>query len=582
MHAFVQQPKGTKQTASTKSTIPTRYRLGQSPEVRSILHLQRTIGNQAVQRLLETNAGNNCEESNSAGSACPGRDVGRLPRPVSGVAIQTKVTANVPGDEYEQEADRVAEEVMEMPESAVRRTADGEEEESIQTKLRLREKKDEPAETEADDGGTVSADFEARLSRSKQSGSPLPNEMRRFMEKRMGHDFGTIKVHTDSHAVQMNEELGAQAFAHGKDIFFNKGKFDPSAATGKRLLAHELAHTVQQNALLNKVQLFRVTRVANVPSLAIQAYISTNLAGTWSHLANKMTERDRVIAGRLALVPSTSSEHAVLTRLQTRWPSFRTALARASTDPATWSLPASAAIAAARTNEQADRRALTGRSNRFVRASISQFLSALDAYLSTRARVDQERTEFHRFDPLINAADVITLLNGIAGPHFTRADLKALTGQETADFTNTRIHGISGTAGIRGPGRRNPGHIGVGQLTTAARNEAIAWASGQGVTIPARPDPRRIPAEAFKLAAAYMGRVSEILQRTLPRNRPSGDEYKKMVFAGYNGGPATVYRAARSFVGSTARNYTWADIRTQPTVTAQMRNYVRDIVARLT
>lgn len=381
--------------------------------------------------------------------------------------------------------------------------------------------------------------------------------------------------------LQLQRTIGNQAVQRLLETKKRNDRAAPDASSGKRSLAHDLAHAVQQTSPANTILPFRVTRVADVPSPTMETYISTNIASTWAHLANKMRERDWVITDRFALVPATSPEQAVLTRLQSRWPSFRSALASSTTDPATWTVPAAAAIAQARTDEQTDRGALGGRSNRFVRDSISQFLSALNSYLSTRERLDQERTEFHRFDPLINAADVITLLSGITGASFTRADLKALTGQETADFTDTRIHGISGTAGIRKPVRSNPGHIGVGQLTTDARDEAIVWATARGVTIPAQPDPRRIPAEAFKLAAAYMGRISDILQINLPNNKPAGDEYKKLVFAGYTGGAPAVYRAANSFVGRRPRDYTWADIRTQPSVTPAMRNYVNSIVARL-
>ena len=95
-------------------------------------------------------------------------------------------------------------------------------------------------------GGSSQAtsSIESRLASSKGGGSALPADVRSFMEPRFGADFSNIKVHTDSNAVQMNKELGAQAFAHGSDIYFGAGK-----SPGKNeLTAHELTHTIQQGA----------------------------------------------------------------------------------------------------------------------------------------------------------------------------------------------------------------------------------------------------------------------------------------------------------------------------------------------
>jgi hypothetical protein len=68
------------------------------------------------------------------------------------------------------------------------------------------------------------------------------------MESGFGSDFGNVRIHTDSTAVQMNQELGAHAFTNGSDIYFNQGKYQPNSKDGQHLLAHELTHTVQQGA----------------------------------------------------------------------------------------------------------------------------------------------------------------------------------------------------------------------------------------------------------------------------------------------------------------------------------------------
>lgn len=122
MRTLIQKPKASQRTKSAKSTVPSRAHIGQSREVNSILHLQRTIGNQAVQRMLQTDAQE--PEAGLTGPASPrfGHDFSRIPiHPPSAGAIQTKLAINKLGDSYEQEADRLAEQVMRTPESQLQR-----------------------------------------------------------------------------------------------------------------------------------------------------------------------------------------------------------------------------------------------------------------------------------------------------------------------------------------------------------------------------------------------------------------------------------------------------------------------------
>lgn len=83
----------------------------------------------------------------------------------------------------------------------------------------------------------------------KGSGRPLEPEVREFMEPRFGYDFSHVRVHTDTYAARKSNELNAVAFTVGRDIFFNEGRYNTSTAEGKRLLAHELTHVVQQRGI---------------------------------------------------------------------------------------------------------------------------------------------------------------------------------------------------------------------------------------------------------------------------------------------------------------------------------------------
>ncbi|GJM34482.1 MAG: hypothetical protein DHS20C18_34830 [Saprospiraceae bacterium] len=96
------------------------------------------------------------------------------------------------------------------------------------------------------DGEASSSNLESQLTQSKGGGSPLPATTRSSMESSIGADFSGVRVHTGNQSAQMNQQLGAQAFTHGSDIYFNTGKYDPQSTGGQHLLAHELTHTVQQ------------------------------------------------------------------------------------------------------------------------------------------------------------------------------------------------------------------------------------------------------------------------------------------------------------------------------------------------
>jgi hypothetical protein len=184
--------------------------------------------------------------------------------------IQTKLNISQPGDKYEQEADWVAERVTRMPEQLVQRQGcltcnDIDEEEQIQTKpiveqvtpLVQREVEREDGEEEEEEllqakagpGGVpeVTPDVQRRINSIRGAGKPLPKPERAFFEPRFGYDFSHVRVHTDAHAAESARALNARAFTLGHDIVFGAGRYAPDTQEGRRLLAHELTHVMQQN-----------------------------------------------------------------------------------------------------------------------------------------------------------------------------------------------------------------------------------------------------------------------------------------------------------------------------------------------
>src|SRR5436190_12760561 len=91
-------------------------------------------------------------------------------------------------------------------------------------------------------------DLRERIASQLGRGESLPGEVQAQAQADLGQPVGGVRVHRDSGAASLADELGARAFTTGRDIFFGAGAYDPSSASGYTVLAHELAHTAQQSA----------------------------------------------------------------------------------------------------------------------------------------------------------------------------------------------------------------------------------------------------------------------------------------------------------------------------------------------
>jgi len=98
-------------------------------------------------------------------------------------------------------------------------------------------------------GGTrLPAATTATLSRRRGRGQPLPEPIAQSMEVAIGADLTAVRIHTDTEAASLARSVQARAFTQGADIYFGEGTYSPHTPSGQRLLAHELAHTVQQDS----------------------------------------------------------------------------------------------------------------------------------------------------------------------------------------------------------------------------------------------------------------------------------------------------------------------------------------------
>jgi hypothetical protein len=175
---------------------------------------------------------------------------------------QPKLAINQPNDPYEQQADAMAERVMRMPEndqpffsaksvpvSTLQRKCEAcEEEEMLQ-------RKESPGQSN-EAGNEVSSYVDSLSSK----GSPLSAASKQFFEPKFRYDFSNVRVHNDSMAAKSAQSINALAYTSGNNIVFNQNQFMPESENGKKLLAHELTHVMQQNSnIVHRDSIQRIT-----------------------------------------------------------------------------------------------------------------------------------------------------------------------------------------------------------------------------------------------------------------------------------------------------------------------------------
>jgi len=194
-------PSFTSDVIRRATTLPTQLMAS------DVINLQRSIGNRAVAQLLAK------------------RD-DRQSAPRSPV-VQETLTVGSSNDRYEQEADRVAKQVTATHQPAVQRTTD--------SSLPLVGAK----------GGSVDSRIGAAIHSQSSSGDPLPQSVQRTLEPHLGRDLSRVRTHTNEKSAELNQQLGAKAFTHGKHIFLGARQSPHDV----QLMAHELTHTIQQGAV---------------------------------------------------------------------------------------------------------------------------------------------------------------------------------------------------------------------------------------------------------------------------------------------------------------------------------------------
>ncbi|MDJ0693214.1 DUF4157 domain-containing protein [Mastigocoleus sp. MO_188.B34] len=225
----------------------------QSANRHLLLQLQRQHGNRYVQRVVQE-----AQQQN---------------QPV----IQTKLTLGAVGDKYEQEADRVAKQVVNSISSTNQEPVQRMEPEDEE----LAQMKPDIQRMAVGEAIEVDPSVEDAIQRARGRGQPLAENVRVPMEQAFGADFSGVRVHTGSQSHHLNQSIQARAFTTEQDVFFRQGEYNPGSRSGQELLAHELTHVVQQSGAVQRSQNPKPT-LQREETAIIQRVVYDNMAEMWN------------------------------------------------------------------------------------------------------------------------------------------------------------------------------------------------------------------------------------------------------------------------------------------------------------
>lgn len=219
----------------------------QAPHVRDTSHL---FVARPARRAITSRADAEASRPARATSTTHGfaHDFSRVPvQSRAPLGVQAKLAVGPPGDAFEREAERVAETVTGG--HAKQEHASG-------------PKRSAPADAPREVGEAL-----------RSAGRPLDAPTRSLMESSFGHDFSRVRVHTDARAAGSALTLGAHAYTVGSDVVFAPGRYAPHTGEGRRLLAHELTHTIQQGGAHSSR--------GNAAPLSISTHAGARVSGFW-------------------------------------------------------------------------------------------------------------------------------------------------------------------------------------------------------------------------------------------------------------------------------------------------------------
>lgn len=146
-------------------------------------------------------------------------------------------------------------------------------------------------------------------------GQPLDAETRAYMEPRFGHDFSKVRVHADGKAAESAQAINALAYTAGRDIAFDKGQYAPETTGGKKLLAHELTHVVQQSTVSSINTPARSGAFISDPSDTFERAAENTAAAVTS--AGPSTAQTPIVAGAFPSIQRQRAVHKPAEKVET-------------------------------------------------------------------------------------------------------------------------------------------------------------------------------------------------------------------------------------------------------------------------
>jgi hypothetical protein len=286
------------------------------PGMSALQRIQRCAGNRATEQVLTGEGDGRLHRCGPVPCMCSPEE--RLAKEGLAMARYDGLSVSHPAEPGERDADEVADRVMRMGDHA--------------SPVQIPPVRDGSVHRCAEDVADVDAGGAVRASEAEQDtrlasgiaqemrlgGQALDGGVRRFMEARFGSDFGPVRVHTDAVAGRLARQADAHAFTVGRHVFFAPGQYRSENHAGRRLLAHELTHVMQQSpaGLAMPTTLHRQTRSGSQPPTAPAPVPAEKFSGTLEAAYRRAGDHRRAAAIRMCREAGGAACSIVLTQTE--------------------------------------------------------------------------------------------------------------------------------------------------------------------------------------------------------------------------------------------------------------------------
>jgi hypothetical protein len=153
----------------------------------------------------------------------------------------------------------------------------------------------------SEDKTLMSPNFEMTIKDTRRSGNVLDSAIQDTMGRVFNTDFSTVRVHTDAQVNFLARSLNAREFTTGQDIYLQNGEYNPGSSGGKELLAHEMAHVMQQNGL--SIEIDKESKSSNFPKAAEESTVEKFASDHSGDILEKEVDSVAAVVGPQEKIP---------------------------------------------------------------------------------------------------------------------------------------------------------------------------------------------------------------------------------------------------------------------------------------